>query len=93
MVPLTSEDLADLERLRTTAEERDVLNALIPASVEVTSTSTEAQLVHAVIVVGLRAVHQGLADQSDATQAATQGGDKERRSITRQPRPCWTEVR
>ncbi len=93
MVPLTSEELAGLKRLRTNAEERNALNALIPASHAVTSTSTEAQLVHALVVVGLRAVHQALADQSDATEAATQSGNKERRSITRQPRPCWTEVR
>jgi hypothetical protein len=91
-VTLTSEDLADLKRLRTTVEEREALNALIPASQEVTPTSSEAQLLHAVLVAGLRAVRETLADESYATDAAdVRASDEERRNLARRRRPYWAD--
>ncbi len=91
-VALTADDLADLRRLRSTVEERDALNALIPAPYEVTSTSSEAQLLHAVLVAGLRAVREVLEDESYAADAtAASASDTERRAMARRRRPGWAD--
>ena len=93
-VTLTADDLTDLGRLRTTVEEREALNSLIPLSQNVSSTSSEAQVLHAVLVAGLRAVRDVLEAESYAADAAAvRASDQERRSVARRRRPDWAEER
>lgn len=62
------------------------------AAIELPATASEAQLLHAVLEAGLRAVDQRVAEVSYAAEAAEQRAeDTERRAIARRRRPAWAD--
>lgn len=89
-LPLTSRDLEDLDRLRSPGPERTALADLggTPPEGEV----TESVLLHAVFVVGLRAVREAAEAQAyaEAAQDRTATADEDR-AIARRRRPSWAD--
>jgi hypothetical protein len=88
-LPLTERDEADLARLREPGPARTALANLTSGSLP-DSDISEAMLLHAVFVAGLRAVREAAeaaAYDELAADYATQ--DAERRTIARRRRPEW----
>lgn len=89
-LPLTARDLEDLQKLREPTPEREALNRLTgtPLADEV----SEALLVHAVFVAGLRAIREAAEERAYAEAA----GDKWESAeddyrIARRRRPSWPD--
>ena len=89
-LPLTARDLADLGKLRKPGPEREALSALAAALPE--GDVSEALLVHAVFVVGLRAVREAAEASSYAADAADRHASAEvDRAAARRRRPSWAD--
>ncbi len=89
-LPLTDRDLDDLARLRESPMLRDALAAL--AQVRLTESTSEASLLHTVLVAGLRAVQEraqeaGYAELGDDYRTE----DVQRRAAARRRRPAWAD--
>jgi hypothetical protein len=87
-LPLSAQDLADLERLRRSASHRDALSLLV--DVEIAANASEASLLHAVLEAGLRAVREQVEAQGYA-QMAGEIDASPRRSSARRRRPTWAD--
>jgi hypothetical protein len=88
-LPLTEHDEADLAKLRDPGPARTALANLAPGSLPDGDIS-EALLLHAVFVVGLRAVREAAeAAAYDQVAADYAAEDAERRRIARRRRPEW----
>jgi hypothetical protein len=89
-LPLTARDLADLSKLREPGPERDALSALATALPE--GDVSEALLVHAVFVAGLRAVREAAEAASYEADAADRHANAEAdRAAARRRRPSWAD--
>lgn len=85
-LPLTARDLADLRKLREPGPEREALSALAAALPE--GDVSEALLVHAVFVAGLRAVREAAEASSYAADAADRQASADAdRAAARRRRP------
>ena len=90
-LPLTEQDLADLERLRGQTPERDALAEL--AGIEVESLA-EAALLRVVFAAGLRAIRERAEERAYFSAAADRlasGEAAESRRIARRRRPAWAD--
>lgn len=88
-LPLSERDLQDLELLRSSPDRRGALEALVHA--EFPSTTSEAQLLSALLAVGLNAVEQKLAEDSYASEAIDRSAsDAAQRAVARRRRPGWS---
>ena len=87
-LPLSAQDLDDLERLRRSASHRNALSLL--ADVEIPANASEASLLHAVLEAGLRAVREQVEVQGYA-QMAEQLDASPRRTSARRRRPAWAD--
>lgn len=91
-LPLTARDVADLDKLREPGPEREALGALTAPLPE--GDVSEAFLVHAVFVAGIRAVRDAVEEMGYAELAAQQaasGEAAERRRIARRRPPRHDE--
>jgi hypothetical protein len=89
-LPLTARDLADLGKLREPGPERRALSALAAALPE--GDVSEALLVHAVFVAGLRAVREAAeASSYEADAADRQARADADRAAARRRRPSWAD--
>jgi hypothetical protein len=89
-LPLTARDETDLAKLREPGPERDALSSLAAALPE--GDVSEALLVHAVFVAGLRAVREATeaaSYEADAVDRHTRA-DADRAAARRRP-PTWTD--
>ena len=87
-LPLTARDLADLAKLRLPGPEREALSDL--ANAPLAEEVSEALLVHAVFLAGLRAVQEAVEERGYAqlaVQEATSGEAAERRLISQRRPP------
>lgn len=89
-LPLTERDLADLAKLRTSADHRAALAALV--ALDLPEGTSESRILHAVLEAGLKAVRERMQEDGYAALAA----DPEhiayhaaRRSHRR--RPAWAD--
>lgn len=88
-LPLSERDLQDLELLRSSPDRRGALEALVHAKFP--STTSEAQLLSALLAVGLNAVEQKLAEDSYASEAIDRSAsDAAQRAVARRRRPGWS---
>jgi hypothetical protein len=89
-LPLTARDVADLGKLREPGPERDALSALATALPE--GDISEALLVHAVFVVGLRAVQEAAEAASYVADAADRQASADAdRAAARRRRLSWAD--
>ena len=91
-VTFTAVDLADIAKLRGSIVGRAVLSDL--SAVQVTSASSEAQVLHAVMEAGLRVVRERVQESSYAEEAAAASHaaeDAERRAAARRRPPRWAD--
>lgn len=89
-LPLTARDLEDLGRLREPGPQREALSALATALPE--GDVSEALLVHAVFVAGLRAVREAAeaaSYEADAADRHTRANAD--RAAARRRRPSWAD--
>ena len=87
-LPLTARDLRDLSLLSGSSVHRTALFALADLEVLGTQNVSEAQLLHTLFEVGLRAVAERVEEESYAAEAAARGAeDAARRRSARRPRP------
>lgn len=87
-LPLTAQDVADLAALRESEAHRDALQALSGAAV--TTTDSEASLLHSVLVAGLRVVRER-AEEAGYAQMAAERNVQQDRAFARRRRPSWAE--
>jgi hypothetical protein len=88
-LPLTERDLADLDRLRAPALERDVLSELAGVRIE---SVTEAALLHIIFTAGLRAIRETAEQRAYIATAADRLGSGEAdeiRRVARRRQPSW----
>jgi len=91
-LPLTTRDLRDLQLLTGSYAHRSALFALADVELPDTEDVSEAQLLHTVLEVGLRAVAERVAEESYAADAAErQAEDAGRRASARRRPPEWAE--
>jgi hypothetical protein len=87
-LPLTARDQADLAKLREPGPERDALSSL--AAVLPEGDVSEALLVHAVFVAGLRAVREAAESASYEADAADRHARADSdRATARRRQPTW----
>ncbi len=88
-LPLTARDLADLARLRMPGPEREALSDLADALLA--DEVSEALLIHAVFVAGLRAVREAAEERGYAELAAQEeaSGEAAERRLLSDRRPSW----
>jgi hypothetical protein len=87
-LPLTARDLEDLAKLREPGPERRALTALAAAPAE--GEVSEALLVHAVFVAGLRAVREAAEAASYQADAADRHARADAdRAAARRRQPTW----
>ena len=87
-LPLSERDLRNLEVMRGSTVHRMALSRL--ADVEVTESTSEATLLHAVLEAGLKAVECEVEAQGYA-QAAAEMDAAARRATARRRRPAWAD--
>lgn len=91
-LPLNARDIRDLALLRRSAARRGALAEL--AETEIDESASEAQLLHAVLEAGLRAVELQIEEEGYAADAANQlAEDSERRTAARRRAPRWSDER
>lgn len=91
-LPLTARDLRDLDVLAGSDAHRAALYALADVDLPGTQSVSEAQLLHTILEVGLRAVANRVEEESYAAEAAARKAeDAAQRSIARRRRPEWAE--
>jgi hypothetical protein len=90
-LPLTARDLRDLDILRGSPARRGALASLV--DIEVGETLSEAQLLHAVLEAGLRAVEERIEEDGYARIAAERSETEQaaRRAVARRRRPSWAD--
>jgi hypothetical protein len=89
-LPLSTRDIRDLALLRSSAARRGALAEL--AEAEIDESVSEAQLLHAVLEAGLRAVELQIEEEGYAADAANQRAeDIERRTAARRRSPRWSD--
>ncbi len=89
-LPLTARDLADLAKLREPGPEREALSALATALPD--GDVSEALLVHAVFVAGLRAVREAAETASYEADAPDRHARTDAdRAAARRRRPSWAD--
>lgn len=92
-LPLTARDVEDLAKLRGERPAWKALWRLVRTDTPDDDVS-EAALLHAVFVVGLRAVQEAAEEASYAADAATyEAEDTERRARARRRTPGWAGER
>jgi hypothetical protein len=91
-LPLTERDVADLDKIRNSPAERAALEDLASVTFAAGGRSeAESAFLHAVLLAGIRAVHERAEEASyQADAAAYQAEDTERRAVARRRRPPWT---
>ena len=87
-LPLSQRDLQALAQLRSSAEQRTALANLVDAAV--TEHDSEASVLHAVLVAGLRAVRRQ-AEEEGYAQMAEQMETASRQAVARRRRPVWAD--
>lgn len=87
-LPLSARDLADLQKLRESAAQQAALSEL--AGVEVSASSSEAALLHAVYEAGLRAVKRRV-EAVGYEQIAVEYDEGARRQVARRRAPSWAD--
>ena len=90
-LPLTKRDLHDLSLLSGSFARRRALFALVDVDLAVDDNVSEAQLLHAIVEVGLRAVSERVEEESYAAEAGTRAEDEARRASARRRRPEWAD--
>lgn len=85
-LPLTDGDLEELEQLRSSPERRSALARL--AGAELSGSTSEARLLHAIFEAGLRAVRE-LAEDEGYAELARQQDPAARQGTARRRRPDW----
>jgi hypothetical protein len=91
-LPLTMRDLQDLQLLTGSPARRSALFALANVDLPGTQEVSEAQLLHTIVEVGLRAVAERVEEESYAADAAQrQAEDTGRRASARRRRPDWAD--
>ena len=87
-IPLSPRDLRDLAVLRGSSARRSALAQL--AHTDVRENASEAQLLHAILEAGLRAIELRIEEESYAADAESQRSeDAERRAAARRRAPHW----
>lgn len=89
-VPLTQRDLDDIAKLRSDDAARAQLGAIARVATP-DPTSSDAALLHAVLIAGLQAVRDRIDEASYEAEAADTEWWAEHRRITRRRRPSWAE--
>lgn len=90
-LPLTERDVADLNKLRGEPPTWEALWRLARQEAP-TDEVTESVVIHAIFMVGLRAVQEAAEAGSYAAEAEDRRGeDAERRAVARRRRPGWAE--
>lgn len=87
-LPLSERDLQDLAQLRGSAEQRMALATLVDSPVG--EDDSEASVLHAVVVAGLRAVRRQ-AEEEGYAQMAEQLDVASRRGVARRRQPAWAD--
>ena len=82
-MPLTERDVADLERFLGSAEHKAALQRMYGAIRE----SSESQVLHALLVIGMRRVEDEVAEQSYAAEAEEERGTRIQRQRAARRRP------
>lgn len=85
---LSARDLADLQKLRESAELQAALSEL--AGEEVSASSSEAALIHAVYEAGLRALKRRV-EATGYAQIAVEYDEGARREAARRRAPSWAD--
>lgn len=89
-MPLTDNDAADLDRIRTSAHYAEALVQLAPTPV-VPASASEAALLHALVETGLAAVRHKAESRGYEQITEEQRADlKRRRSEARRRTPSWS---
>lgn len=87
-LPLTARDLEDLQRLKEPGPEREALSSIAEAALA--GEVSEALLVHAVFVAGLRAVREAAEARAYLDAADEKREDAEAEyEFARRRRPSW----
>ena len=89
-LPLTARDLADLERLKQPGPAREALGSL--AETSLAGEVSEALLVHAVFIAGLRAVREAAEERAymDAGNEKWESAGEDYQAARRR-RPAWVD--
>ena len=89
-VPLTAQDEADLDLLRSSAAHREALAALSTSASPVEQQLSEALLLHSVLAAGFEAIRRSV-EESGYRQLAVEyaAQHEERRTMARRRPPAW----
>lgn len=87
-LPLSERDLRDLANLRRSPSHRAALAAL--AGSDLSDTSSEAAVLHAVWEAGLKAVLERV-EEEGYEQMATERDLVARKAVARRRRPAWAD--
>ena len=88
-LPLTERDVADIAKLRGSRVELAALESLVNVDL---SNSSEAQVLHAVLEAGLRAVREQADEQGYAALAEEQRATRQlRQAVARRRRRQWSD--
>jgi hypothetical protein len=92
-LPLTRNDIADLEKIRSSSSERAALEDLADVAILAEGHSVaESVLLHAVFTAGLRAVREHAEAEGYRLLAEEyEAEDAERRAVARRRSPYWNQ--
>ena len=91
-VPLTAQDEADLELLRSSAAHREALAALSPSASPVEQQLSEALLLHLVLAAGFEAIRRSVEEAGYRQLAVDYSAHEvERRTMARRRPPAWAQ--